>query len=264
VSRLDLFLWVALPYLCLATFVVGHAWRLAHGRLTWTARSTQLLEPRLLRVGSLLFHFGILAVIGGHVLGILVPAGVTDAVGIDEDAYHVLSVVAGGTSGLAATAGILLLAYRRLALGRIRAATPRSDLVLYPLLLATMLLGMAAVLGENLLFGEYHYRETVSPWFRGILTFRPDAELMTGVPFVFQAHAVLAWLLFAVWPFSRLVHVWSLPLAYLGRSWILFRSRAPVLAAPGSGVSRRAVRVAADAPAVARAETGRKRSKEAQ
>ena len=100
-ARLDLFLWVALPYLCLAIFVVGHAWRYKRGQLTWTARSTQILEQRLLRIGSLLFHFGILAVIGGHVLGILVPAGVTDAVGVGPDAYHVIALVAGGAAGVA-------------------------------------------------------------------------------------------------------------------------------------------------------------------
>ena len=89
-DRLDLLLWVALPYLALAIFVVGHVWRYRRGQLTWTSRSTQILERRLLQVGSLLFHFGILAVIGGHVLGILVPSGVTEAVGIDEDTCAVV------------------------------------------------------------------------------------------------------------------------------------------------------------------------------
>jgi nitrate reductase gamma subunit len=98
---------------------------------------------------------------------------------------------------------------------------------MYPLLLVTLLTGMLATFGDNLLFGEYHYRETVSPWFRSVFTFGPDPDLMQGAPFLFQAHAVSAWLLFAVWPFSRLVHAWSIPLTYLGRSWILFRSRNP-------------------------------------
>jgi nitrate reductase gamma subunit len=161
------------------------------------------------------------------VLGILVPAGVTDAIGIDESAYHVISVTAGGLAGAAATIGILILAARRVAVGRVRAATPRNDLVMYPLLLVTLLTCMAATFGDNLLFGEYHYRETVSPWFRGVLTFDPDPDLMAGAPFLFQAHAVSAWLLFAAWPFTRLVHAWSIPLTYLGRSWIVFRSRSP-------------------------------------
>jgi nitrate reductase gamma subunit len=252
-SRAEVFLWVALPYLCLATFVVGHAWRYARGQLTWTTRSTQVLEGRLLRIGSLLFHFGILAVIAGHVLGILIPKGVTDAIGIGEDAYHVISLTAGGLAGIAATIGILILAYRRVAVGRVRAATPRSDLVMYPLLIVVILTGLLATFGPNLIFGEYHYRETVSPWFRGVFAFRPDPALMSGAPFLFQAHAVTAWLLFAVWPFSRLVHAWSIPLAYLARSWIPFRSRNPRAAlAYERARAAGAVRVAGGRPVTSR------------
>jgi nitrate reductase gamma subunit len=226
VSRADLFLWVALPYLCLAIFFAGHVWRYRRDQLTWTARSTQLLEQRLLRVGSLLFHFGVLAVIGGHVLGILVPEGVTEAVGIDEDAYHVISVVAGGAAGLAMTVGFLVLLYRRIRVPRVRATTSRGDMVMYPLLTIAILTGMLATFGENLIDG-YNYRETVAPWFRGIFTFRPDSELMEGAPFLFQLHVTAVWLLYAVWPFSRLVHAWSIPLAYLRRSPILYRARGP-------------------------------------
>jgi nitrate reductase gamma subunit len=226
VSRADLFLWVVLPYLCIAVFVVGHVWRYRRDQLTWTARSTQLLERRLLRVGSLLFHFGILAVIGGHVLGILIPAGVTEAVGIDEDAYHVLSLVAGGTAGIAMTLGFLILLYRRIAVPRVRATTSRSDLVMYPVLTVAILTGMLATFGSNLVT-SYDYRETVAPWFRGIFTFDPDAELMEEAPFLFQLHVTAVWLLYAVWPFSRLVHAWSIPLTYLRRSPILYRSRGP-------------------------------------
>ena len=226
-NRADLFLWIALPYICLTIFVVGHVWRYRRDQLTWTARSTQLLEQRLLRAGSLLFHFGILAVIGGHVLGIVVPAGVTGRVGIHEHAYHVIAIVAGGTAGAAMTIGLLILLYRRAAVARVRVTTSRGDLLMYLLLTVAIATGMIATFGDNLLFGTYHYRETVSPWFRGIFTFSPRASLMEGAPFLFQLHAASVWLLYAVWPFSRLVHVWSIPLSYLQRSWILYRSRNP-------------------------------------
>src|SRR5262245_8773862 len=157
-SAWDLFLWVALPYICLAIFVVGHVWRYRRDQLTWTARSTQLLEQRLLRIGSLLFHFGILAVIGGHVLGILIPAGVTSAIGIDEHVYHVISLVAGGTAGIAMTAGFAILLWRRAAVPRVRATTSRGDLVMYPLLTIAIATGMIATFGGNLVT-PYHYRE---------------------------------------------------------------------------------------------------------
>jgi nitrate reductase gamma subunit len=225
-SRVDLFLWIVLPYLCLTVFVVGHVWRYRRDQLTWTARSTQLLEQRLLRVGSLLFHFGVLAVIGGHVLGILVPAGVTAAVGIHEHAYHVIALVAGGLAGVAMTLGFAILVYRRVAVARVRATTTRSDLVMYPLLAIGLGTGMIATLGANVV-DTYEYRETVGPWFRGIFLFRPHTEEMAEAPFLFQLHVTSVWLLYAVWPFSRLVHVWSIPLTYLRRSWILYRSRNP-------------------------------------
>lgn len=225
-SSVDLFLWVALPYICLAIFVVGHVWRYRRDQLTWTARSTQLLEQRLLRVGSLLFHFGILAVIGGHVLGILVPAGVTSAVGISEHTYHLIALVAGGAAGIAMSVGFLILIYRRAAIPRVRATTSRGDLVMYPLLTIALATGMLATFGANLV-SPYDYRQVVSPWFRGIFLFRPHAEQMANAPFLFQLHVTCVWLLYAVWPFSRLVHAWSIPLTYLQRSWILYRSRNP-------------------------------------
>ena len=222
----DLFLWIALPYICLSIFVVGHVWRYTRDQLTWTARSTQLLEQRMLRIGSLLFHFGILAVIGGHVLGILIPPGVTSAVGIHEHLYHLISLVAGGTAGVAMTVGLAILIFRRASVPRVRVTTSRGDLVMYPLLTVAVVTGMLATFGANLV-SPYHYREVVSPWFRGIFAFQPHAEQMANAPFLFQLHATSVWLLYAVWPFSRLVHAWSIPVSYLQRSWILYRSRNP-------------------------------------
>jgi nitrate reductase gamma subunit len=224
VSRFDVFLWVAFPYLCIATFVVGHVWRYRRDQYTWTARSTQLLERRLLMPGILLFHLGILAAIGGHLLGILVPRSWTDAIGIHEHLYHWISVVAGGTAGAAVVAGIVLLFVRRTTVPRVRATTSRSDLVLYPVLVAAIVLGALATYWGNGV-DRFAYRETVSPWFRGIFSLDPRGELMADASFVFQAHAVSAWLLFAVWPFTRLVHAWSVPVGYLRRSPILYRSR---------------------------------------
>lgn len=223
-SRLDFFLWVAFPYLCAATFVVGHVWRYRTGQYTWTARSTQLLERPLLMVGSLLFHFGLLAAIGGHVVGILVPGSWTEAVGISDTVYHWFAVIAGTLSGIAIVVGLAFLVYRRLRIGRVRVTTTRSDLVLYPVLIATIVFGMLATSWGSAA-DRYAYRETVSPWFRGLFAFDPHASLMVGAPFVFQAHAITAWLLLAIWPFTRLVHVWSVPLAYVGRAPVLYRSR---------------------------------------
>lgn len=233
-TRADFFLWVVLPYLCIAVFAVGHVWHYRRDQYTWTARSTQLLERRLLRPGSLLFHFGILAAIGGHLLGILVPRSWTEAVGISDDAYHWISVLAGTAAGIAIVLGLGLLLYRRASVPRVRVTTSRSDLVLYPVLGAAILFGaLATFLGNDV--DRFAYRETVSPWFRGIFTLDPKGELMADASFVFQAHAVSAWLLFAVWPFTRLVHAWSVPLAYLRRTPVVYRRRGPAAASRAAG-----------------------------
>ena len=222
-SRLDTVLWVLLPYVALTSFAVGHVWRYRRDGYTWTARSTQLLERRLLLVGSVAFHLGMLGVIGGHVVGILVPDTWTRAVGISDGFYHWMAVILGGGAGLLLCLGAIVLVYRRLRIDRIRATTLRSDWVMYPLLLVTILLGMVATFAN--LVDEHHYRETVSPWFRSVFTLDPKAELMDDVPFVFQAHVTVAWLLYAVWPYTRLVHVWSVPVGYLARSPIVYRAK---------------------------------------
>lgn len=219
-------LWVGLPYACLAVFAVGHVWRFRSGKLTWTTRSTQLLERRLLRIGALLFHLGLLAVIGGHVLGILVPESATEAVGVSEGLYHAVSVTAGTTSGLAMSAGFAVLLYRRTRVPRVRRTTNRADRLTYLALGVVIFSGMWATVGVNLLGGGYDYRQTVGPWFRGLFMLDPDPSLMSGAPLVYQLHALAAFSLFALWPFSRLVHAWSVPLAYLRRSPILYRRRA--------------------------------------
>ena len=120
-------LWVGVPYVCIAVFVVGHVWRFRSGKLTWTTRSTQLLERRLLRIGSPLFHLGLLAVIGGHVLGILVPQEATEAVGVSEHTYHVVSGTSGTISGLAMTLGFAILLYLRTRIPRVRRTTTTAD-----------------------------------------------------------------------------------------------------------------------------------------
>lgn len=223
-SRADTFFWVLLPYVALTSFGVGHVWRYRRDGYTWTARSTQLLERRLLFVGSVAFHLGMLGVIGGHVIGILIPNTWTDAIGVSHDAYHWIAIVAGGAAGLLLSFGAILLVYRRLRIDRIRATTLRSDWVMYPLLLATILLGMLCTSIGGLV-DEYDYRETVSPWFRSVFTLQPKGDLMVDAPFLFQAHVTIAWLLYAVWPYTRLVHVWSVPVGYLARSPIVYRAK---------------------------------------
>jgi len=230
-------LWVILPYLAIATFVVGHAWRFRRDQFTWTTRSTQLLESRWLQLGSPLFHFGLLAVLGGHVIGILIPQSVTASLGIPESAYRLFSATLGTLTGTAMLAGLAILIVRRLRNPRVAATTRTMDVAVMALLAFMVACGMWNTVVENLIDGGYNYRATVSPWFRGLFLLDPKASLMSGgaVPLSYQLHAIAGWLLVMVWPFSRLVHAWSVPVAYLRRRPIVYRSRAPRGVRVGAG-----------------------------
>jgi nitrate reductase gamma subunit len=221
-------LWVAVPYACLAVFAVGHVWRYRYDKFGWTTRSSQLYESRLLRLGSPLFHFGILFVLGGHVMGLGVPKSWTEAVGVSEDAYHVMAVGVGSIAGFCTLVGMAILIYRRRTVGPVFSATTRMDKAMYLVLATVIVLGLANTVIANIA-DDYDYREGVSVWFRGIFRLSPQPELMVEAPLGFQLHALAAFGLFALWPFTRLVHVFSAPLGYLTRPYIVYRSRDDVL-----------------------------------
>jgi len=219
-------LWVIVPYLCLAVFGVGHFWRYRYDKFGWTTRSSQLYETALLRWGSPLFHFGLLGVIVGHVVGLLVPEAWTDTLGISEGAYHAVALSGGIVTGAMTVVGLTILIYRRRTVGPVFSATTAMDKVMYALLGLVVLLGMWNTILSGLLHvgGEYNYREGVSLWFRGIFSLHPDPGLMASAPLGFQLHALVASLLFALWPFTRLVHVFSAPVGYVTRPYIVYRS----------------------------------------
>ncbi|KAB8180937.1 respiratory nitrate reductase subunit gamma [Microbispora catharanthi] len=217
--------WIVLPYLCLAVFVGGHVWRWRHDQFGWTTHTSQLLESRILRLGSPLFHLGAFGVIGGHAMGLLVPASVTAALRIPEHLYHLTAVWGGTLTGAMLVAGLVLLIARRFADRRVRHTTTPMDKVLYAALAAMIALGMTATVAVNLLGHGYDYRETIAVWFRSVFWFSPRSDLMIGAPLVYQLHAVGGFLFLALWPFTRLVHVWSAPLAYLWRPYVVYRAR---------------------------------------
>jgi nitrate reductase gamma subunit len=218
-------LWVVLPYVVLAVFVLGHIWRYRYDKFGWTTRSSQLYERRLLRIGSPLFHFGILVVLLGHIGGLVIPKSWTEVVGISEHTYHISAVVLGTIAGVATLGGLAILIYRRRTVGPVFSATTRNDKAMYVALTVTIALGLAATVAANIVGGGYDYRETISPWFRSIFYLQPDPALMTEAPVLFQLHAISALLLFAAWPFTRLVHMLTAPLGYLTRPYIVYRSR---------------------------------------
>jgi nitrate reductase gamma subunit len=235
VTALDTLLWVALPYASLTLLVGGLIWRWRSDQFGWTTRSSQLHEKAILRLASPLFHVGFLMVIAGHFLGLLVPKSWTEAVGFREHAYHVLASSAGALAAVLTIVGLAGLLWRRFVTQSVRLATTRRDKVMYVLLTVPILLGSWATLSTQLLGtpGGYDYRETISPWLRSILTFMPQPDAMPTVPLAFRLHIVAGFLLFAIWPFTRLVHAVSMPVAYPTRPYIVYRARrASVSAAP--------------------------------
>jgi len=218
--------WDAVPYVTLAVVVIGTWWRYRYDKFGWTTRSSQLYENRLLRIASPMFHFGILVVIVGHVIGLVIPESWTDAMGLSNHAYHLQAVVLGAIAGVATLVGITLLIYRRRTRGPVFMATTVNDKLMYVVLVAAIVAGLACTLIGALPLGDEHdYRETVSPWFRSIWVLQPRGDLMVQAPLWFHIHVMIGLTLFALWPFTRLVHVFSAPVAYLFRPYIVYRSR---------------------------------------
>lgn len=233
VSTGEILLWVVFPYVTFAVFVVGSIWRYRYDKFGWTTRSSELYEKRLLRLGSPLFHFGLLFVILGHLMGLVIPKSWTEAVGIKEVAYHFVATYMGSIAAVALVAGLLILIYRRRTTGPVFRATTRMDKTMYVFLAASILVGSWATVQTQLLAGGhgYDYRETISPWFRSLWYLQPQPALMEGVPAAFQLHIVAANLLFILWPFTRLVHAFSAPAPYLFRPYVVYRARDASVAA---------------------------------
>ncbi|HUZ39759.1 MAG TPA: respiratory nitrate reductase subunit gamma [Streptosporangiaceae bacterium] len=233
---MKIFLWIVFPYICLTSFVIGHIWRYRYDKFGWTSRSSELYEKKILAWASPLFHFGILGVLAGHLAGLLVPESWTSAVGVSEHAYHLVAVTLGTLAGLATITGFVLLIYRRRMTPSVLRVTSVVDKAMYPVLGGVILLGLVNTIGIGLLGlgghpGGYNYRTTVAVWFRDVLLFHPGVTQMAGAPWSFQLHAVLAFLLLAAWPFTRLVHVLAAPFGYAFRPYIVYRTRQPLGAA---------------------------------
>ncbi|OBK46764.1 respiratory nitrate reductase subunit gamma [Mycobacterium sp. 1081908.1] len=218
-------LWMTVPYVAFTSFLLGHVWRYRTDQFGWTTRSSQSYESRLLRMGSPLFHFGLLGVVGGHVVGLLIPESWTSAVGISEFFYHVMAVTMGSLAGFAVVTGAGILLYRRITVPAVRKATTRSDRLMYLLLVGALATGMLNTLTN--VFAAYNYRDTVSPWFRSLFSLHPAMELMAGAPWTFQLHVLIVLALLGIWPYTRLVHMFSAPIGYLTRPYLVYRSRDP-------------------------------------
>jgi len=205
------------PYLCLIVFLVGSLVRFDREQYTWRTGSSQLLRRRQLMWGSNLFHVGILVILAGHFGGLLTPIWVFDMLGVPHGLKQMTAIVAGGIAGIACFIGMTLLVHRRLFDPRIRRTSSFGDIAVLLMLYAQLVLGLATI---PVSMGHLDGHEMVKfmNWAQGILTLRPDAaDFVADVNIVFKLHLMLGMTLLLVFPFTRLVHVWSAPVWYLGR-----------------------------------------------
>lgn len=219
-------LWGVLPYVTFALLVAGLVWRHRYDRFGWTTRSSQVHESRLLNIASPAFHYGILFVLVGHLVGLFVPASWTDSLGVSEHTYHLFSLSGGTAAGALTVAGIALLIYRRRTNAPVFRATTANDKLMYVVLLGAIVLGMVAKL-THVSGDGYDYRQSIAPWARSLFTLQPDLDRMADVPVLYRIHAVVGMALIALVPYTRLVHMFSAPVQYLFRPYLVYRSRDP-------------------------------------
>lgn len=214
---LDYFLFQLFPYITLVVLILGSIIRFDRDPYTWRTKSSQLLRKKQLMWGSNLFHIGILIVLIGHVVGLLTPMAVFDAMGISHGFKQMMAIVVGGLAGLACLVGLLMLIHRRLFDPRIRATSSFSDIAVLFLLLAQLLLGLFSIT-ISLQHLDGHEMVKFMNWAQSIVTFRGGAaEYVRDVHLVFKLHLTLGMFIFLIFPFTRLVHIWSAPVFYVFR-----------------------------------------------
>ena len=215
-SYINEFLFGIYPYIALTVFFAGSLLRYDRDQYTWKASSSQLLSKKDMRIGSNLFHIGIIMLFFGHLFGLLTPHALY-APFMDAGTKQLMAMTAGGIFGLVCLVGMVLLIRRRLTDPRIRATSQFSDLPILLILFVQLLLGLLTIP-----FSAQHPDGSsmlaLAHWAQHLVTFQGDAAgFVAGEAFVFKAHLFLGMTIFLLFPFTRLVHVWSVPIQYLGR-----------------------------------------------
>lgn len=216
------------PYICIAVLVIGCIIRFDREQYTWRSQSSQLLRRKQLAWGSNLFHVGILVIFVGHFGGLLTPVAVFEALGISHTAKQLTAITVGGVAGAMCLAGLLLLLHRRLTDARIRRNSSFADIAILFILLGQLLLGLSSIfVSLNHLDGSEMI--ALMNWAQHIVTLRSGAaDFVLGVSPIFKAHLVLGMTIFLIFPFTRLVHMLSAPIWYLGRrGYQLVRTKRP-------------------------------------
>jgi len=225
-NALDTFLFGLYPYIALTVFLLGSLIRFDRDQYTWKSDSSQMLKAGQLQIGSNLFHVGVLVLFVGHLFGMLTPHFMYEPF-MGAGTKQLLAMVVGGIAGLLGFVGVSLLLHRRLSEPRIRINSKTSDIVLLLLLWLQLALGLATIpLSAQHMDGSMMMR--LAEWAQHIVTFRAGAaELLVGAGWMFKLHIFLGMSIFLIFPFTRLVHVWSGfgAAAYLLRPYQVVRAR---------------------------------------
>jgi len=220
------FLFGIYPYICVAALLLGSLIRFDREQYTWKSDSSQLLRHGALRLGSNLFHCGILVVVVGHFVGFLAPHWMVSPF-LSASGHQLVAMVAGGAAGLVAIVGLTILIVRRLGDQRIRRSSRNSDILVVLILWIQLALGLATVvLSMRHMDGAMF--EQLTDYIKAVVTFQPrSADLLTGVPFVYRAHIAVGFTIFLISPFTRMVHIWSgfATVAYVVRPYQIVRKR---------------------------------------
>ncbi|NYF20993.1 nitrate reductase gamma subunit [Xanthomonas sp. JAI131] len=223
-NHLHQFAFQIYPYIALAVFFVGSWVRFDKSMYTWRTGSSQLLSDRGMRIGSNCFHVGVLAILGGHLVGLLTPHALYEHF-ITAPQKQLLAMVVGGVFGALCFVGIAILLVRRLTNPRVRATGTFGDTLVLVLLFAQLVLGLISI-GYSTQHMDGAVMIRLGEWAQHIVTFRwGAADYISDVSWVYKTHVFLGMTLFLIAPFTRLVHVWSIPLSYLWRPYQVVRRR---------------------------------------
>ena len=221
------FLYGVYPYIALSVFVLGSILRFDREQYSWKSDSSQLLAKANLRLGSNLFHVGVIAIFFGHAVGLLTPHHLFLSLGVSDMTHQMIAIWAGSIFGLMCLAGGAILWLRRMTNARVSAASRGSDKFVITWLLATLLLGLSTIpvsLGHAS-HGNPGVMIALAEWVQSIVHLRPNPALLESVDTVFKVHLFFGMTVFLVFPFTRLVHVWSAPFGYLMRPYQVMRSK---------------------------------------
>lgn len=220
------FIFGAYPYLAGTIFVLGSWIRFDREQYTWKADSSQLLSNKNMRLASNLFHVGILAVFFGHLFGMLTPHSWFLAMGISDVAHQYIAIYAGLIFGSLCLIGSIMLLLRRLTEPRVRAVSRKRDTFIIGWLLVTVALGLSTtvVSWNHASHGDATTMIALTTWVQSVATLNVNADLIRDVSPIFKLHMFFGMTVFLLFPFTRLVHVWSVPLSYLGRAYQIVRT----------------------------------------